>query len=211
MKEADFNFDEYFFKKYPELFPKDEAGELLPQHQRCWNDCPEGWLPIVESLFGCIDNYIKRTTRSRPNPKRKFAINCQRKYRNYILNPVCRLLAQRQPITINNTPPKCWRSNICSALHALNLKLFNYNDLYVKENPPAVTIQQYKEKYGTLRIYHDGGDDDVDGMIRYAEFLSSVTCQYTGKPGKLHKRGGWYITLSPSQAKKYGYKVASDT
>jgi hypothetical protein len=86
--------------------------------------------------------------------------------------------------------------------------LFNYNDLYIKEHPPAVIINQCKEKYGTLRVYHSGGDEEVDGMIRYAEFLSSRTCQYTGRPGKMYKRGGWYVTLSPSQAKKYGYKVA---
>lgn len=52
---------------------------------------------------------------------------------------------------------------------------------------------QIKEKYGTLRMYSDGGDAYTDGIIAMAEAMSGVTCELCGAPGKL-KGGGWLTT-----------------
>ena len=46
-----------------------------------------------------------------------------------------------------------------------------------------VTLDQVKEKFGTLRFYYTGGDDVIDGMVRMAESMSGVTCEVCGKPG----------------------------
>lgn len=53
---------------------------------------------------------------------------------------------------------------------------------------------QIKEKYGTLRLYHDGGDSYCDGVVDMAEAMSAVTCEQCGAPGKPND-GGWISTL----------------
>ena len=64
---------------------------------------------------------------------------------------------------------------------------------------PQVTLDQVKEKFGTLRFYYTGGDDVIDGMVRMAESMSGVTCEECGKPGK-RVGGGWVTTLCEEHA-----------
>ena len=63
-----------------------------------------------------------------------------------------------------------------------------------------VTLDQVKEKFGTLRFYYTGGDDIIDGMVRMAESMSGVTCEECGNPGK-RIGGGWVTTLCEEHAK----------
>ena len=56
-----------------------------------------------------------------------------------------------------------------------------------------VTLDQIKEKFGTLRFYYSGGDDIIDGMVRMAESMSGVTCETCGSPGT-QTQGGWIKT-----------------
>lgn len=65
---------------------------------------------------------------------------------------------------------------------------------------------QVKEKFGTLRMYFEGGDEFTAGAIRMAEYLSSRVCEVTGHPGKLHKNNMWYKTLSEDKAKELGFE-----
>ena len=76
------------------------------------------------------------------------------------------------------------------------------------EKVPAVTIDQIKEKFGELRFYYSGGDQEIAGMVQFAEYLSSKTCEVSGEPGELCKKSkgfNWYKTLSPKIAKKMKY------
>ena len=58
-----------------------------------------------------------------------------------------------------------------------------------------VIIAQIKEKFGGLRYYADGDiDEQMDGMIDFAESLSYTICEDCGAPGKL-RSGGWMRTL----------------
>jgi len=59
---------------------------------------------------------------------------------------------------------------------------------------PQVTLDQVKEKFGTLRFYYTGGDDVIDGMVRMAEAMSGVTCEQCGNPGT-STGGGWIKTV----------------
>lgn len=72
-------------------------------------------------------------------------------------------------------------------------ELFEKIETHFKTQPPEVvdafSVQQIKEKYGTLRFYCSG-DDVVEGFIREAEDKSEVTCEACGKPGKI-RPGGW--------------------
>jgi hypothetical protein len=58
-----------------------------------------------------------------------------------------------------------------------------------------VVIEQIKEKFGGLRYYADGDvDEQMAGMIDFAESLSYTICEECGAPGKL-RSGGWMRTL----------------
>jgi hypothetical protein len=67
---------------------------------------------------------------------------------------------------------------------------------------PQVTLDQVKEKFGTLRFYYTGGDDVIDGMVRMAESISGVTCEGCGNVGE-RRGGGWVHTFcDPCETKR---------
>ena len=199
----DFDFEQYLFKKYPDLFYTDEEGELLPQMERCWNDCPKGWETLVDNLFGAIVDYTKNTSRSVKNPDRKLM---------YFMSKLWNKLRLRidRCCDTYRTPNNIFYKKV----RQLTTKITSYfytQKLYISKNPAAVKISQYKEKFGSLRIYIDGGDEAVEGMIRFAEYLSQKTCQNTGKPGSMVQKGSWWATLSPKEAKRFGYKPLKES
>lgn len=51
---------------------------------------------------------------------------------------------------------------------------------------------QVKEKFGTLRFYVDAADEETNGMIRFAEYLSGHICEECGKAGRVIRENGWY-------------------
>jgi hypothetical protein len=63
----------------------------------------------------------------------------------------------------------------------------------VPELVPQVTLDQVKEKFGTLRFYYTGGDNYIDGMVRMAESMSGVICEGCGNVGE-RRDGGWVHT-----------------
>jgi hypothetical protein len=99
--------------------------------------------------------------------------------------------------------------------------------------PPQIIISQVKEKYGTLTVYYYANFDDLDIVseevknildlddydkklknfykklefaISYAEYQSSITCEETGKDGKLYTKG-WHRTMCDEIAIEKGYDV----
>ena len=100
-----------------------------------------------------------------------------------------------------------------------------------KFKPPQIILDQIKSKYATLRAYYhtdleeeipedvwavldlddyykklERYNQKIDFAIDYAEYLSSITCEVTGKPGKLYTKG-WHVVLCDEEAIKKGYKV----
>jgi len=59
---------------------------------------------------------------------------------------------------------------------------------------PQVVVEQIKEKFGGLRFYYQGGDDNVAGMVRMAEAWADIACEECGGIGK-RRGGGWVRTL----------------
>ena len=57
-----------------------------------------------------------------------------------------------------------------------------------------VIVEQIKEKFGGLRFYYQGGDDNVHGMVRMAESWAANCCEECCAPGK-RRDGGWIRTL----------------
>lgn len=65
-------------------------------------------------------------------------------------------------------------------------------------------IMQIKEKWGELRVYLSGYNDDIDEVISKYTKLSRTTCISTGEPTKYALKG-WITPLSSAKLiEKYG-------
>jgi hypothetical protein len=87
--------------------------------------------------------------------------------------------------------------------HHIDWNNQNFEKGYTQYKQVAqVTLDQVKEKFGTLRFYYTGGDDIVDGMVRMAESMTGVTCEECGNPGE-QRGGGWIHTYcEPCEIKR---------
>jgi hypothetical protein len=63
-----------------------------------------------------------------------------------------------------------------------------------EEVVPQVTLDQVKEKFGTLRFYYTGGDDYIRGLVSMAEVMSGITCETCGNPGERQGQS-WIRTI----------------
>ena len=77
----------------------------------------------------------------------------------------------------------------------------DWNNKMVEKHPDLkykpveqVTVQQIKEKFGTLRFYYSGGNDMIAGMVSMAELMSGHLCETCGDKGA-RRSGGWIRTL----------------
>lgn len=190
------SFEQKLMDKYPDLFYKNEDGSL---ECPCGAWVPEGWETIVDELCGAINNYIKCTYRLDGETTNKMY---------YFWRSIGKLLDLGHKRFLKLFPKlNKWEYNkpffsFVEKFRQRYYKCVKYNKVY----PPAVKIDQIKEKYGELRFYISGGDEQVRGMIHMAEYLCNKTCEVTGKPGVLCVRGGWYKTLSPNLLKEDIYK-----
>lgn len=72
---------------------------------------------------------------------------------------------------------------------------------------PQVVVEQIKEKFGGLRFYYQGGDDNVAGMVRMAEAWADIACEDCGGIGK-RRGGGWIRTLCDTHEKEREDRIA---
>ena len=61
-------------------------------------------------------------------------------------------------------------------------------------NKKGIHITQIKEKFGTLRVYTDTIDRELDELIQVMEEKSEYVCEVCGDVGKI-RSGGWIKTL----------------
>lgn len=83
-----------------------------------------------------------------------------------------------------------------------------------KANPiPQVVFLQVKEKFGALRIYHQGGDEYCHGLVDMAATWSWSTCEVCGKGGKRHvgHTKGWIRSMCDECSKKSKRPIKFDT
>lgn len=100
-----------------------------------------------------------------------------------------------------------WFTIVYATSKSINAHLKRLKDA---GKPLDFEYAQIKEKFGTIRIYDNGGDEFIDGVIAMAEWLSSMTCEVCGKPAKLCNNGNWLKTLCEDDAKNLGYVFYSD-
>ena len=157
---------------------------------------PAGWENTVEDLLRSIDEYTR-------TPRNVCDLSLAYKFKiayNSILRKLIRKIKPRPWISGESGP---W-SKVMSVIHNMCFMfILSTKSHYRNKYPPQVSICQIKEKYATLRVYHNGGDDRVKGMIDMAESICSVTCQSTGsRTGVYTNISGWVSILDPKVAKK---------
>jgi hypothetical protein len=81
-------------------------------------------------------------------------------------------------------------------LEALCANIQQHTDWANREGEvvPQVVVEQIKEKFGGLRFYYQGGDEQVHGMVRMAEAWAANCCEECCAPG-IRRNGGWIRTL----------------
>jgi hypothetical protein len=90
----------------------------------------------------------------------------------------------------------CCDTGWFNIINMLSRNIQHYLDW--KPSVPQVTIDQVKEKLGTLRFYYSGGDEYIHGMVTMAEAMSEVTCEKCGNPGETRSKHTWLTTMCNS-------------
>jgi len=189
---------EKLYQDFPELFK--EKDYPMTETCMCWGiECSDGWEPIIRNVSKVL--------------KTDYALARQKKSFPY-----------QDEITV-------WFHNLCRKIEKkLGLK---YASLYTAKHRTyerfpgfAIRFSQIKEKFGTLRIYHNFEDkfkpEDVkhldpadiiiarerawgriDGVLGIAHILSEQTCESCGAPGKLFT-GGWWVTRCKECSERAG-------
>lgn len=85
----------------------------------------------------------------------------------------------------------CWGAECGSGWYDLIDTMCSTIENHCKNAKLKCEFVQIKEKFGRLRVYEEGGDDFIRGVISMAEHISGRICERCGNPGMITKQGGW--------------------
>jgi hypothetical protein len=176
--------DEKLCAAYPKLFVNRNAD--MRTTAMCWGfDCGDGWYNIINNLCGNIQHHIDWTVRSAQ-------IDIEYNER----------LAKMKAGDFEDFErySQAWSADYREQVRE---RMLAEEPRKVREVCPQVTVDQVKEKFGTLRFYYTGGDDYISGLASMAESMSGCTCEECGAPGK-RVGGGWITTLCEKHAEERG-------
>jgi len=176
--------DELLCKKYPKMMVN--RNKPMMETCMCWGfECGDGWFNILDQLMGNIQHHIDWKEKQRTSAMAYNLMAAQAKEGNFDL-------FDDSMKDLNNPEYKAKR---LSEVIAGDFRS-------VPESISQVTLDQIKEKFGTLRFYYTGGDDIIDGMVRMAESMSGVTCEECSAPAQTHGPG-WIRTIcEPCEIKR---------
>ena len=180
------DFEKSLMEKYPSLFHKNEDGTTA--YAECGIGCPIQWQDIVDSLCGSIVNYQAYRYVSVLNPDKKIRIFLSNKifkpiwtkiyyasfnlldpYKNY--RPVDKGDWWIIPQDISDMVRSTRKYKLRDWLQNLYYNRLRIKHKFIKKEIADVKIAQIKTKFGGLRFYIDGGDEQIYGMIQFAEYL----------------------------------------
>lgn len=166
--------DKQLCETYPYMFQ--ERNMPMSNTCMCWGFAHgDGWFNIINQLCSNIEHHVRWAREQRA---RALMFN-RRLEKATALNDIAPLLPKN---------PTKWQ--IQDAEEALR----KGQPRPVPNKVQRVVVEQVKEKFGTLRFYYRGGDEQVCGMVRMAEAMSGVTCEECGSPGTTGGQG-WITTL----------------
>lgn len=146
----------------------------------------EGWYHIIEQLIAEIDHYTKWRRNMRTYDLKLH--RARDKGRDAVLAFICK----------SRTPTE-WDQERADEIMATPHR--------ITERVEWIRVAQIKEKFGGLRFYYDGGDDEISGMVRMAELWAGHTCEKCGNKGE-HRQGGWIRTLCDTHEAEHQEKMA---
>jgi len=167
--------DKLLCEKYPKMI----VNRNLPMTETCmcWGfECGDGWFNILDQLMGNIQHHIDWKEKQREGAIKYNEMATQAKAGNFDLFEE----------TMKALPNDEYKEKRLAEIVAGDFRT-------VPESIPQVTLDQVKEKFGTLRFYYSGGDDYIDGMVSLAESMTGVTCESCGNIGE-SRGGGWIHT-----------------
>jgi len=166
---------------YPKLFVNRHAP--MQETCMCWGfSHDDGWYNIIDQLCGNIQHHIDWRERQLEVAIKYNEMAVQCKAGNFDL-------FEESMKDLTNPEYKEKRRQ----------EIINGELRVIPEVCAQVTVDQVKEKFGTLRFYYTGGDDYISGLVSMAESMSAVTCEECGAPGK-RVGGGWISTLCKTHA-----------
>ena len=162
-----------------ERYPKVMINRNKPMQETCmcWGfDCGDGWFNILNQLMGNIQHHIDWKEKQRNWAMEYNEMATQAKAGD------CKLFFEQN----SSITSQAYKDERLAEIVAGDFR-------EVPESIPQVTLDQVKEKFGTLRFYYSGGDDYIDGMVSLAESMTEVTCESCGNIGE-RRGGGWIHT-----------------
>jgi hypothetical protein len=167
-------FEKHMAEKYPRYFGEGKryGGFAIG----------EGWYEVIEKLVGEIDHYTKWRRNLRANDLRK------QRAKDKGMDALIQFMAGKK-----HTPTE-W--DIERAEDAME------EDLRITPKVNWIHVEQIKEKFGGLRFYYQGGNDEISGMVRMAELWAGRTCEKCGNKGE-RRSGGWIRTLCDKHESLY--------
>ena len=185
--------DKLLCERYPKMMVN--RNKDMMETCMCWGfECGDGWFNILDQLMGSIQHHIDWKEK-----QRKWAIDynemaAQCKAGNFDL-------FEESMKDITNSEYKERR--------LAEIVAGDFRE--IPESIPQVTLDQVKEKFGTLRFYYSGGDDYISGMVSLAESLTGVTCESCGNVGE-RRGGGWVHTYCTpcEEARELARKLAAE-
>jgi hypothetical protein len=168
--------DKLLCERYPKMMVN--RNKNMQETCMCWGfECGDGWFQILNQLMGNIQHHIDWRER-----QRDVAI----KFRN---------MAEQLKAGDSTLFDEEHKDLVNRDYVEKRKQEFIEDPLREIPEPIAqVTLDQVKEKFGTLRFYYTGGDDYISGLVSMAESMSGVTCEECGKPGT-QTSGGWIKTV----------------
>ena len=167
--------DKLLCEKYPKMMVN--RNKNMQETCMCWGfDCGDGWFQILDQLMGNIQHHIDWAEKQRnwAIEYNEMAARCKAGNFDLFEETNKRLVSEE------------YKNERLAEIVAGDFR-------QVPESIPQVTLDQVKEKFGTLRFYYSGGDDYISGLVSMAESMTGVTCEECGNPGK-SRGGGWIHT-----------------
>jgi len=185
--------DTLLCEKYPKMMVN--RNKDMKETCMCWGfECGNGWFNILDQLMGNIQHHIDWREKQRQSAIDYNEMAKAAKEGNFELFEKANDYIQ----------DKEYKQKRLAETVAGDFRK-------VPDSIPQVTLDQVKEKFGTLRFYYSGGDDYISGMVTMAEAMSGTTCESCGSPGE-QTRGGWIKTIcepcEDKREKEYAERMA---
>ena len=143
----------------------------------------EGWYHIIEQLIAEVDHYTKWRRNMRAHDLRQH--RAFMKGRDALIKYLSRGRAAPTDFDIERAD-----------------QIMENMGCKITPKVQYIVIDQIKEKFGGLRFYYHGGDDQIHGMIRMAELWAGHSCEKCGDRGA-RRQGGWMRTLCDTHEAEY--------